>query len=226
MISLKHSDVIKQFDGEGDFSEWVRKFELVCKIQKLENLHDVIPLFLARDAFNVYESLSESVKNDYSKIKQALIASYSLDCFSAYEEFSRRTLRPQESIDTYLSDLKRLGGLMDERITENILLLAFVNGLPNEMKNLLKSMPSIMDISLSELVEKARMIDRTTQRMQSIQCVAIKESDKIICFRCKEPGHKKGDRSCRYYKEKLCFICSSNLHFARDCPEKELSKNL
>ena len=33
-MSVKFSDIVRQYDGEGDFFEWVEKLELVAKLQK------------------------------------------------------------------------------------------------------------------------------------------------------------------------------------------------
>ena len=68
-MSFKFTDVIRQFDGSGDFSEWVRKLELVAKAQKIEELENFLPLFLAGGAFSVYENFNEKIKNDYKLLK-------------------------------------------------------------------------------------------------------------------------------------------------------------
>ena len=43
-MSLKFADIIKQFDGTGDFFEWLEKLELVAKLQKVKEMENVLPL--------------------------------------------------------------------------------------------------------------------------------------------------------------------------------------
>ncbi len=37
-VSVKALDIIRQFDGQGDFSEWIKKVELVVTLQKIDAL--------------------------------------------------------------------------------------------------------------------------------------------------------------------------------------------
>ena len=86
-----------------------------------------LPLFLDGAAFSVYLHLDE--KDCYEKVKQALIKAFSTNPFTAYEQFVQRRWS-NESVDVYLSDLRRLARLAG--IEENILLRrAFVVGLPS-----------------------------------------------------------------------------------------------
>ena len=38
--------MIRPFDGTGDLTAWIRKFKMAVKLQKLGDLHEVLPLFL------------------------------------------------------------------------------------------------------------------------------------------------------------------------------------
>ncbi len=47
MASLKVSDVLRPYNGEGDILEWwINKMELVAKLRDLKDLQNIIPLFL------------------------------------------------------------------------------------------------------------------------------------------------------------------------------------
>lgn len=119
MSSTRFSDLIKQYDGSGYFSEWLKKLELVCKLQKVNVFSTVIPLFLSGGAFAVYDGLGEDVKSNYTSLTQALNQAFSANCFQAYEEFISRRLLPGESVDVYASDLKRLAKLVDFDVSMN-----------------------------------------------------------------------------------------------------------
>ena len=101
------SDIVKQYDGESDFLEWVEKLELVAKLQKVKELENFLPLFLTGGAFLVYQGLSSEKKSDFNKLKQALLEAFSPDSLTAFEELKNRVFR-HESVDVYLADIKRL----------------------------------------------------------------------------------------------------------------------
>ena len=72
IIMIKLGDVINRNDGVGDFGEWIAKFELVARLQGVENLESVMPLFLSGGAFVVYDGLADGTKREYSELKRAL----------------------------------------------------------------------------------------------------------------------------------------------------------
>ena len=84
-IFVEFADLVSQYDGSGEFSEWIQKLELVAKIQKVDDLHVVLPLLLSGGAFAVYQGLSEDVKEDYANVRNALTAAFSSSPLTAYE---------------------------------------------------------------------------------------------------------------------------------------------
>ena len=86
-IVIKFADLVSQYDGSGEFSEWIQKLELVAKLQKVDELHVVLPLFLSGGAFAVYQGLSDEIKEDYKEVKNALTTAFSASPLTAYEEF-------------------------------------------------------------------------------------------------------------------------------------------
>ena len=46
-IVIKFADLVAQYDGDGEFSEWIQKLELLAKLQRVGELHVVLPLFLS-----------------------------------------------------------------------------------------------------------------------------------------------------------------------------------
>ena len=83
-VSLRCSDLIRQYDGTGDFLEWLHKLEIVAKLQGINDLHNFVPLFLSGGAFAVYQGLGADTKSDYGELKSALVQ------FSAFVEFTSR----------------------------------------------------------------------------------------------------------------------------------------
>ncbi|XP_067933240.1 uncharacterized protein [Watersipora subatra] len=174
-MSVKVSELIKTYeDGKsGDFSVWVDKLELVAKLQKVDDLTTFLPLFLSGAAFAVYKHLEDDIKEDYPKLKAALLTAFSVDRFSAYIQLQNRALRDGEAVDVYLADLKRLTTLMGQSEPDPLLKCAFMAGLPTEVATQLKSIASVEDMGLSELVNRARMMI-TAGNGETTSCAAGK----------------------------------------------------
>lgn len=237
-ISTKMSDVVGQFRGEGDFSEWLKKFELVLDLQGITEAEKVLPLFLTGEAFSVYDGLKEKDKKDYSELKSALTRAFSLDKFSAYEAFISRRYVCGEAIDVYLSDLRRLGRLVYSDLSEEWLKCAFIAGLPDNVKLQLKAATAADSMALSEVVERARlifsvmepaagMVARTTNATRRNASGPLRgNATRHRCFVCGDTSHFA--RRCPRRRNLTCFECGENGHRAADCQARtsESTKNV
>lgn len=158
MANVRLHDVVKRFCGVGeDVAVWLRQLRLVAKLQKIDDLAMVLPLFLDGAAFAVYEQLDEDEKADASCIEAALVLAFGIDKFQAYEEFRTRIRRPKESVDVYLSDLRRLAGLAGFR-SDDLLCSAFVVGLPRSVSAQLRATPKIGSLPIGDVVDLARAL--------------------------------------------------------------------
>jgi len=230
-MSVNFSDIIKLFDGSGDFFEWVQKFELVAKLKKVNELESFLPLFLSGGAFLVYQGLSDKAKSDYSQLKQALLEAFSIDAYSAYDEMKCRCLKPNESVDVYLADIKRLAKIIDPAVSDKFLEVIFLSGLPEPIKKQLKASSVDGEWELADYVARKLIRSEST-------CFAAIKSKKIVCFECHEEGHtrrecpvKKVERcsgcdkighsaSNCWLKKRKCFVCGDSSHLANSCPTK------
>lgn len=232
-VSVKYSEIIKQFNGEGDFADWIKKLELVAQLQKVKDLASFLPLFLAGGAFAVYDGLDDGTKADYAKLKQALREAFSVHPLLAYEQFVARRLLPGESVDVFLADLKRLGSLVDgSGLSEEWLKCALVHGLPDVARQQLKSSCSMERLTMSTLVERARVLLDSSRmevgaasRMGAAQNYTRRETinkgGPRMCFVCNKEGH-----IARFCPDKVvtCYACQKQGHIAPFCPDK--AKNL
>jgi len=235
-MSVKFTDLIEKYDGEGDFSEWIAKLEFVAKLQKIEDLENFFPLFLTKGAFAVYKSVSAD-NDTYASLKEALTLAFSADKFQAYDQFVSRTLKPNESVDVYLADLQRLMKLVDaSNASQNILKCAFVHGLPSELRQQMTAACSLEQMKVEEVVSRARSLRKMSTAPEfgcvSAKEVKSKEVSERICYVCRKSGHLKRDcprrkvfqeRSSDEQQKRYCFICGDQFHLANVCPERRFA---
>lgn len=218
--------IIPEFDGRQPVLEWLEKVELTCRLRSVTELENVIPLRLTGGAFNVYQQLSEEDKADASRIKEALRTAFAADKFTAYDQFISRRLRAGESVDVYLSELKRLA-LLFGGIPDTGLICAFVAGLPDSVRQTMRAGTRIESLTLSEVLGRARALLAddcdTAAAVQTRQTWRGATSDKrqrgetrgpVKCYRCGEEGHIA--RLCR---QVVCFRCQKSGHTMAHCPE-------
>ena len=103
--------LIPEFSGaETDMPivEWVENVELVCELCIMKNVERVLPLRLRGEALAINRQVSAEQKTDAEQIKQGLITAYATDAFNAYDQFVTRQLRPDETVDEFFAELRRL----------------------------------------------------------------------------------------------------------------------
>lgn len=200
--NVKLTDIVRLYDGSTDFDEWKKKFELVANLHGVEDLASTLPLFLTGDAFAVFDGLDAKEK-DYESVTRALRRAFSADMFSAYEAFVSRRHRAGEPVDIYLSDLKRLGKLVNDSIDDAWIKCAFVQGLPEDVKAQLKAASAVDEMSLTQVVERARLVLSTV-------------ANSAAMVAAHKPARQRSNRS----NTRTCFVCEEQGHFARDCPQR------
>ena len=95
-MQCKFGELIPQYNGESDFSNWIVKLELVARLQKVEELEAFLPLFLTGGALAVYTGLSTETQNNYVKLKAALTEAFSINQGAAYAKLVARRLQPND----------------------------------------------------------------------------------------------------------------------------------
>ena len=220
-ITVKFSDLIRQFDGTGDFMEWLDKLELVAKMQNISDLGSLLPLFLTGGAFAVYKGIDDADQKDYDKVKNALQLAFSSDSIVAYEDLQRRKLQVGESVDVYVADITRLAKLVDSKLSPTYIKCAFVAGLPIEMKKQLKAACKLNTMLLADVVDRARTLSKSED---SLCFAASKISERRKCFQCGQEGHvsRFSPVSARknLAQQPKCFNCGEDGHMSKECPKR------
>jgi len=89
-LTVKFADVIHQYDGQGEFAEWLERLEHVASLQAVADRARILPLFLTGGAFSVYQTFVEEDKNDYEKVMGVLLQSFAVSSFQAYKQLMSR----------------------------------------------------------------------------------------------------------------------------------------
>ena len=202
--------LIPEFEGKkGDsVSEWFNKLTWICRLHEVKNLEAVIPLRLVGHAYKIYDQLLEDEKLDVNKIKAALYKAFEVDSFSAYEELTGRRLRADEPVDSYLADVRRLAGLAGG-FDEKAIASAFVFGLPDRVRCLLRTNARMSDMSVTQLVECARAI--------LAEDSAVTAAAREVPRRDQLSKRPDGDDKTQPERLPVCFSCGQQGHFARGC---------
>lgn len=227
-VTLKYADIIPQFDGTGDFAEWIDKLELVAKLQSVKNMESFLPLFLSGGAFQVFQGLTEDQKTDYEEVKRSLLRAFSINQFLAYDVLVHRKLGIGEPVDVYLADLTRLLRLIQKgHVSDDVLKCSFVAGLPESCKKQIQGVCLMGEMTLGEVVIRARTLIKSDET-----CVVANISynqpsfpqrnyKKVVCYHCNKTGHLS--RDCFEKKKtnvRRCYGCGSVDHIVGSCPEK------
>ena len=225
MAALKMGDMIKTYsdvETSGDFSKWLRKTVMVAKLQKVKDLKDFVPMFLSGQAFDIYAELSEDSQGDFTAIEDALTQAFSPNQFSAYEELQRRVLKRGETVDAYVSDLKRLLALSGSGDpAEQLVKSALVSGLPAGVKTILVSMSDASKLTLQELVVRARTALSVHVSDGTVCAAGYRDQVGVSCHKCGRPGHMS--RDCKQPRPRVmtCFSCGKPGHIARFCMSRK-----
>ena len=239
MATVRLSDLIQPFSGEGDVVQWLDKLALVSKRLK-DTPADVLPLFLEGPAYAVYSEMPEEDKESADAIATALKEAFGLNGFLAYEQLSCRRWRTGEPVDVYLAELRRLAKLADVE-SENLLRRAFIVGLPPDVSRELRAMVKVATTDLPTIVVRARALMAETTVLESAAASATMKpgrrrgvvggagggaknrGERGRCFRC---GGQHLLRHCTATMDGqtlLCWTCGSQGHMARDCHQGNAS---
>lgn len=219
-------DMIKPFTGEGDVVAYIRKVQLVAKLQDVKDVASLLPLYLEGDALALYLELDEDSQADADAITAKLKEAFSDGPFSAFAKLVNIRWTGQQ-VDVFANEIRRLAGLagfVDSGL-DRILRLTFVNGFPGNISANLQQVSGIMKMPMSDIIARARIL-----------CTKISETDVVAvgvqqgtgsrmdsdshgfrgkCYRC------GGSHPIRYCSEQRvrCFKCNKFGHIATNCEQ-------
>ena len=209
--------LVPGFSGDGDLSEWLEKVETTCMLNDVTSDQDVlyvITLRLAGEAYRVVQQLDADVRAVKEDVIAALRAAYEVNVHDAYELFRARRWREGESVDGYLASLRKLAKLCGGA-SDRLLMAAFVSGLPERVKVLMRSSVGADHLMLAAAVAQARQIINKMSSNVAEKCLAAsgERREQPRCYGCGKQGH------LRYRcPEAKCFKCQKKGHLQATCP--------
>jgi len=228
--------LIPEFCGKPSESvtDWIDRLELVCDLKGVKNVETVIPLRLGEGALAVYQQLTAAEKTDPAKVKKALRKAFGKDPYLAYDEFVSRRLRPDEPVDVYLAELKKLSSFFGG-VPEETLRCAFVAGLPDSVRQTLRAGSRIETMNIEGIVARARALLSEERgvacavRSQEHEFAGAAFQRPIRCLECNMPNHiakncllrGRGNSRSNARGRRRCFRCGDPGHLVSTCPEND-----
>lgn len=223
MESLKLTDIVSKFDGTGELDTWLSKLRLAAQLKDVDDVGKIIPLFLEGKAFHVYQQIADEEKKSEKTIVNALRQSFGLTPCAAYAQFTSRVLSSHESLDDYLTDLRRLAVcIAGEGVGERFVACQFLAGLPSKMQDAVRAMHG-RELKLDELLNCSKQVSSGLCTPHQSENAYAAHSNGRSCFNCGKSGHIA--RFCRRqrtnsdHREQTCYSCGRTGHFFRQCPE-------
>ena len=96
--------------------EWLKNVNLVCELCDLQEVECVIPWWLRSEALAVYKQRNKKQRFDIKQIRQALVITFAVDSFMAFDSFRTQWLIPGETIDVFLAEFQKLTQLVRDTL--------------------------------------------------------------------------------------------------------------
>ena len=91
--------------GEGNVVAWLNKLKLVAKVQKIEGIATLIPMYLEGNALKVYLEMGEKDQANTKSIEVRLKKAFSEGTFEAYNML-RKVTWIREPLHVYTEEIK------------------------------------------------------------------------------------------------------------------------
>ena len=113
---------------------WIRQVQIAKRVMRLsgEDVSDLASLSLRDKVFAVYEEMNERDKSDFDRIAEALLTAFAEDPLAAHVALRDWKCLVGEGVDTFLNELKRLGGIAGA--SDMTVKMDFITGLPRRFR--------------------------------------------------------------------------------------------
>jgi hypothetical protein len=208
MANTKIFKFVQPFSGEGDVVQWLDKLILVCNRLE-EDQAKVFPLLLEGAAFAVFSEMSDSQKGDSAAISKVLKEAFGISSISAFEQLMSRRWQDGEPVEVFFASLRRLAKLANVE-SDALLRQAFIIGLPSAVSHSLRTIATIDEMSVVNVVNRARSLMTEAPANIRTAASALKKVDD-------RHGFSNSSTSAARDKRR-CFRCNGP-HLIRDCTQ-------
>ena len=105
MANMKlSSGVIKPFYGDGDVVAWLKKVQLMIRLQKIDDVPSLLPLYLEGDTLQLYLEMDEDQQMNIDLVESRLKEGFSDREFSGYTKL-KLVWCAGECMDVYTSKI-------------------------------------------------------------------------------------------------------------------------
>ena len=136
-----------------------KKVKLVARLQHVDDVASLLPLYLEGDALALYMEMKEEDQKDISLIEARLKEAFTDDAFTAYRKLTM-VRWAGERVDVYANKIRQLAGLerFEGAELERFTKLAFVTGFLNAISIELQQAPNIETLAMRDLLARARVL--------------------------------------------------------------------
>ena len=180
--------LVPEYNRTTSVVDWLERVDLICKLLGVDKVEQVIPLWLARGAFDVYQQLSDADKTSVTQVKAALRRAFALDPFEAYKQFSRCTLHLDELVDEFYAAWKKLSSLFGG-VPDQTLKYAFMAGLLAHTQELLCASADNDHIQTESILSWARVVATANRSATEKVPLPKPKENSLYSFNCSWPNH-------------------------------------
>ena len=250
-MSVKLEGFVKPFKGKGDTWDlfWSKFSGLADESgwDTEDKYMSRLPLFLEGDAFLVFTRMSDADKKKKDKVQEVMVKSFSVVKDKAYGQFTTRKLKPDESPDAFVAELRRLLEASGHKVRDDkdsVLISQVLAGLPSDVCKQVRLAFAGKDMTISGCLEAVRAllsVNGAPLGMAGPSSTGSVAASNVVCHRCGETGHFRkacpkrsssssrsgtnggGNRSGaqRGATGSTCFFCDKSGHMKKDCPARK-----
>ena len=240
-MSVKLEGFVKPFRGRGDnWDLFWSKFSVLADVSGWDTEAKYmarLPLFIEGDAFLVFSRMDPADKKKEDKVKDVMVKSFSAVSSEAYTQFTSRKLKPDESPDAFVADLRRLLESSGHKVKDNkdaVMIAQLLAGLPRDISSQVRLAFAGKEMTISGCLDAVRALSATMSLPSRMGAVA---ASNIVCHHCRETGHIRkhcpkrkanaeqgsstasGERQEKQggAKELVCYFCDKKGHMKKDC---------
>ena len=156
------SNIIKPFSGKSDVVAWLKKWRLVVKLQQVDDMVSLLPLYLEGDTLALYMEIEDNQKQIETRLKEALTD----DTFAAYRKgtivwWTCGRLRQQNQAVGWMGRVQR-------RWPGEAHKTDFVMGFPDIISIRLQQVPNVEALTMGYLISRARVLTTTEKQNQDV----------------------------------------------------------